>query len=174
MMTGALHNTEEYRVWRQNLFQKNINIIPVVSRQVLAFDGVNINVLFPEKSLWEQSFKKINNSSIIFKAVYQDTSFLFTGDMEADGQARLVSQDIQSDVLKFPHHGSADSMNDTFLRAVKPSITVISVGENSFGHPSPRTLRALGRQGLPFILTRDFGDIILESDGQNVLGPISH
>lgn len=173
MMTGVHHSTDEYLVWQKYLAQEKIPLIVITSPQVLELDKVTIKIFFPESSLWGKSLPKVNNSSIIFQAVYGDRSFLFTGDMEADAQMHLVLKDIQSDVLKFPHHGSADGLNGKFLRAINPSITVISAGKNTYGHPSPRTLRELKRQAFPFFITRDAGDIILESDGQNIFGPMS-
>lgn len=72
---------------------------------------------------------------------------LFTGDAESDIEEALG--DIgHVDVLKVGHHGSDTSSSDAFLRAITPSIAVISVGEgNSYGHPSPFVLGRLSAVG---------------------------
>ena len=65
----------------------------------------------------------INDCSIVLKVTYQNTSMLFTGDMQDDVEANLVKQygsELKSDVLKVGHHGSRYSSSDAFLAAVQP------------------------------------------------------
>jgi competence protein ComEC len=51
---------------------------------------------------------------------------------------------VASTVLKVPHHGAEDALDDEFLALVHPRVAVISVGERSrFGHPAARTLQQL-------------------------------
>ncbi len=45
-------------------------------------------------------------------------------------------------VLKAPHHGSDNGYTREFLDAVRPEVVVISVGDNSYGHPGPEALAA--------------------------------
>ena len=49
-----------------------------------------------------------NNSSIILRIEYGETSFLFTGDAEIEEELAVVlsGQEIQSTLLKVGHHGS--------------------------------------------------------------------
>ncbi|OGS06990.1 MAG: hypothetical protein A2270_05820 [Elusimicrobia bacterium RIFOXYA12_FULL_51_18] len=82
----------------------------------------------------------LNDCSIVLKITYQNTSMLFTGDMQEDVEADLVTtygSELKSDVLKVGHHGSQYSSSDVFLAAVKPHDAVISVGRNNYGHPAP-------------------------------------
>jgi beta-lactamase superfamily II metal-dependent hydrolase len=93
----------------------------------------------------------INGHSIIFRLTYGDFHFLFSGDLNNESERRLVKTDkdkLQAEVLKVPHHGSAD-FSSAFLKAVAPSISVISSGdENSqkeYIHPRANLLGSLGR-----------------------------
>ena len=92
-----------------------------------------------------------NNCSIVVKLTYQDSSFLFTGDMEAAVEAQIVpkyGEELRSDVLKVGHHGSAGASSDLFLNAVKPRLAFIEVGQNNqYGHPRPPTLARLQAAG---------------------------
>lgn len=70
-----------------------------------------------------------NNTSIVLRIVYGDTSFLFTGDAEEEAEEVILQsgQDIQSTVLKVGHHGSRTSTSETFLDTVNPAYAVILV-----------------------------------------------
>ncbi len=59
-----------------------------------------------------------------------------------------------------PHHGSATSDLD-WLVGTAGQLAVISVGENTYGHPSPAVLEALRVAGVQVHLTRDVGDIVV-------------
>lgn len=112
-----------------------------------------------------------NDTSIILKITYGETSFLFTGDAEREAeQAVLASgEDLAADVLKVGHHGSSTSTTYPFLRAVMPDYAVISVGEgNSYGHPADDTLSRLRDADVEIYRTDLQGDIICRSDGKEV------
>ena len=64
---------------------------------------------------------------------------LLTGDLSAQAEARILDTgvDVRADVLKVPHHGSADTDPD-FLAATGARVALISVGaHNTYGHPDP-------------------------------------
>ena len=77
--------------------------------------------------------------------------------------------DLEADVLKVPHHGSGTSSSRTFLEAVDPRLSVVSIGAgNSFGHPNSQVIgRLQDVVGSPdrVLLTSLLGDITLVSDG---------
>lgn len=112
-----------------------------------------------------------NNTSIVIRIVYGDTSFLFTGDAEQETEARILEsgQDIESTVLKVGHHGSSTSTSQAFLDAVSPTYAVISCGkDNSYGHPHSETLAKLASAGVEVFRTDELGDIYCTSDGTEV------
>lgn len=112
-----------------------------------------------------------NNTSIILKVTYGDTSFLFTGDAEYDGEHAVLDSgaDLSATVLKVGHHGSDTSTCYPFLRAVSPQYAVISVGAgNSYGHPDDGTLSKLRDAGVEVFRTDLQGDIFCTSDGKTV------
>lgn len=111
-----------------------------------------------------------NNGSIVMKVIYGETSFLFTGDAEREEEKQILDAgyDISSTVLKVGHHGSANSATYPFLREVMPKYAVISVGKNSYGHPTEDVLSRLRDAGAEVYRTDMQGDIIAKSDGQTV------
>lgn len=112
-----------------------------------------------------------NNSSIVLKIQYGETSFLFTGDAEREAEQVILNSgaDLSSTVLKVGHHGSDTSTSYVFLREVMPAYAVISVGEdNSYGHPTEDVLSRLRDAGVTVFRTDLQGDVYCHSDGKTV------
>jgi len=87
--------------------------------------------------LWPLSNKKffdLNNNSLVFKFHTPKKTFLFPGDINASAQKELIKishQNLQSEVLKFPHHGSKNAFLVSFLEKVSPKIVIFEVGKNN-------------------------------------------
>ena len=112
-----------------------------------------------------------NNTSIVLRIVYGDTSFLFTGDAERVVEQAILNRgtNINSTVLKVGHHGSESSTSYVWLREIMPQYAVISVGkDNSYGHPTEEVLSRLRDAEVKTFRTDLQGDIICISDGKNV------
>lgn len=112
-----------------------------------------------------------NNTSIVLKLTYGETSFLFTADAEHAVENELLydGADLKADVLKVGHHGSNTSTGEDFLRAVDPDYAIISCGKNnSYGHPNEETLVLLEEYNVPVYRTDELGDILCTSDGKTV------
>jgi competence protein ComEC len=89
--------------------------------------------------------KILNNLSVVVRLDCGPHSFLFTGDAEADALVRMVRSGhaLPARVLKVPHHGARGSLDEEWIRHVRPEVAVISVGkQNSYGHPAPATVAA--------------------------------
>lgn len=112
-----------------------------------------------------------NNTSIVVRIVYGNTSFLFTGDAEREAENIILNSgyELRSTVLKVGHHGSSTSTGYQWLREVDPDYAVISVGkDNTYGHPTEATLSRLRDADVTTFRTDMQGDIICTSDGTTV------
>lgn len=112
-----------------------------------------------------------NNTSIILRIDYGETSFLFTGDAEREAEQAVLNKgvDLSATVLKIGHHGSDTSTGYVFLREIMPQYAVISVGNgNSYGHPTEEALSRLRDADVKVFRTDMQGDIFCTSDGKNV------
>jgi competence protein ComEC len=79
--------------------------------------------------------------------------------------------DLSADVLKVPHHGAATSVPE-FFQAVHAQVAVVSVGENTYGHPVPSTLAAIRATGAQVWRTDERGTITVRfSDGVPLVEP---
>lgn len=90
-----------------------------------------------------------------------DFDLLITGDMDAKTEEKLISAYPLPDIeaLIVGHHGSKYSTGEALLDAVKPEIGIVSVGRNSYGHPSEEALVRLVRAGVTVYRTDKQGSI---------------
>lgn len=111
----------------------------------------------------------LNDSSIIVKLTYLNTSFLFTGDASSNSEKLILDKDLNSTVLKVGHHGSKYSSSAQFLVKVRPKYAVISCGkDNSYGHPHDVTINKLEKINAQVLRTDELGTIVAISDGENI------
>ena len=106
----------------------------------------------------------INEYSLVLRAEGAGFSLLLSGDVEEEGEGMLMdcAVELDSDILKVPHHGGFSDSNEEFFSCVNPEIAVISVGdENPYGHPSRATIAALERGGCAVYRTDERGDIVI-------------
>ncbi|MBX7148026.1 MBL fold metallo-hydrolase [bacterium] len=70
------------------------------------------------------------------------------------------------DVLIVNHHGSNTSSNEHFLRILDPVVSVLSVGANAYGHPTPEVMNRLSQIGSSVYKTEEGDiDILVHMDG---------
>ncbi|MDE5868204.1 MAG: hypothetical protein K2H02_04600, partial [Anaeroplasmataceae bacterium] len=101
-----------------------------------------------------------SNSLVLYTKI-KNTSFLFTGDMTKESEEDFLKKysTVTVDILKVGHHGSNTSSSKAFLNSLKPSISIISVGEdNSYGHPNQEVLNRLNNISKVY-MTKDSGNI---------------
>ena len=113
-------------------------------------------------------YGRTNDSSIVLRIDYGDTSFLFTGDAEDWSEYMMIDDavNLKADVLKVSHHGSTYSTSAEFLQEVAPEYAVISVGkDNKYGHPHEAVLHRLAIVGAKTFRTDEQGMIIFKSNG---------
>jgi competence protein ComEC len=109
-----------------------------------------------------------NNRSLVFRIIFGAQTFLFTGDIEKEAEAEMIAwaTDIESRVIKVPHHGSLTSSTIPFLEKVRPEIAVISAGQRGLNRASSqRILNRYERLGCHIFRTDRHGAVTMETDG---------
>ncbi len=92
------------------------------------------------------SEKTLNDRSIVIYSAIGGLRWLFTGDLEEEGEIRITStyDPLPVDVLKVGHHGSITSTTEQLLKHINPRVALISVGENNrHNHPHPEVITRL-------------------------------
>ena len=103
-------------------------------RQYVLSEGITLTILYQE--YYEKQSVKENNYSVCFMITQeyvvdgstQQNNYLFTGDLEKDGEISLVNcnPDLPEMTLyKGAHHGSRTSSQQVLLEVIKPQIVCI-------------------------------------------------
>lgn len=114
----------------------------------------------------------LNDASVVMKVNWAGECVLFTGDVEDAGQQDLVDRHPESldcTVMKAPHHGSG-RLTPEFVEAVDPEWVAVSVGPNSYGHPSAKALRLFEGVGARVMRTDRLGDVVISLDAEGRVG----
>ncbi len=109
-----------------------------------------------------------NDGSLVLRLTLGEVSFLLTGDLEAEGEARLAraGRALRSTVLKVPHHGSKTSSTDLLVDRVDPLVALAGAGrENRFGFPHASVSRRYLLRGTPLFWTGRHGALRACTDG---------
>ncbi len=105
-----------------------------------------------------------NSDSLVLLVEAGARRLLFTGDCTGPAENAVGAYCARGppiSVLKVAHHGSRYSTTTSFLDDTRPRVAVISVGPNSYGHPSPDTVARLKTAGARIYTTMQNGDITL-------------
>ncbi|MFR3614771.1 MAG: DNA internalization-related competence protein ComEC/Rec2 [Streptococcus salivarius] len=119
--------------------------------------GSNLQVLYPNK-VGDGG----NNDSIVLYGKLLGSSFLFTGDLEKEGEEELMVSypTLRASVLKAGHHGSKGSSSEAFLDQLHPSLALVSAGENNrYKHPNDETLERFKQRHIKVLRTDKDGAI---------------
>ena len=99
--------------------------------ELKAGSGVYVEMLYHKFLNKGNVAQTENDYSVCLQIVYEDKYYLFTGDLEADGEESLVDEHTKSEgrnkgmlheveVYKAGHHGSKTSSTETLMNIIKP------------------------------------------------------
>jgi len=173
------------RAFRDCMTAASVHHVPVilVSRGMhyATDDGVTLDALGPEEPLLADGTNDVNENSVVVRLTYRCTAcarpfrMLFMGDAGAQSEAKMLAAgaDLEADVLKVGHDGSAYSSTHAFITATHPGYALISVGRhNLFGHPAQTTLTTLRQVGATVYRTDRCGAISIEAGPAIAITPM--
>lgn len=151
--------------------EEEIPVFTMEKGQCLTEGKLSLTCIQPGKGEMEETG---NSASLVLALRYDDFDMLFTGDVEGEGEKRLVEHlqgeysECVWDVLKTAHHGSENSTTEEFLKIAAPQYAFISAGKNnSYGHPHKETLERLRDAGTIVYSTQEEGAVtIVVSEGE--------
>ncbi|WP_181273416.1 ComEC/Rec2 family competence protein [Brevibacterium oceani] len=137
--------------------------------QSLNIGSASVEVLWPplRPTVGGEDEELRNEDSLVVRVEQDGLSTLLPGDVGEDEQYVLAQGLSPVDVLIAPHHGSSD-LAPEFFTAAAPRLGVVSVGENSYGHPTQKSLRAFGP--VPVLRTDHCGSVAIYADGHYSTG----
>lgn len=137
-----------------------IDLTPTATLNLLhPIDAASTNLMDQDK----------NDDSLVIKLTYREVDLLFTGDIGKSAESRLIAsgQDLRSEVLKVPHHGSRTSSSAAFLDAVQPRYAIFSLGQSSrYQFPHSDVVARYRARGCVQVRTDQLGAITLRTDGK--------
>ncbi|MCD8086489.1 MAG: DNA internalization-related competence protein ComEC/Rec2 [Clostridiales bacterium] len=105
-----------------------------------------------------------NNAGLSLLLSYDTLDFLVTGDMDIATETALLEREQLSDVeyLMVGHHGSKYATGEALLSALTPEVAIISVGYNTYGHPTEETLARLAAWDCTVYRTDEDGTVFVK------------
>ncbi len=146
---------------------KNIKIKWVdASTPPIRFGDSEFSFLSPKQGDLKQL--SLNDSSLVIKFTHKKFNLLIAGDISAKIEKELVknkSHLLSSQVLIAPHHGSATSSSEEFLKAVSPKLILISCSKD---FPSKQALQRMRKYCPQILRTDQDGEIDLIIDNEQI------
>lgn len=118
--------------------------------QYWQWDGIEFDVLYPGHAQLANPDLKDNDRSCVIKVSSPHGALLLTGDIERSAESELLenhAEQLSSDVMIVPHHGSKTSSTPRFVEAVNAQHVVMTNGYlNRFGHPKQAVVQRYSNQ----------------------------
>lgn len=173
--TEKLSNTTSgYKALEDAVKNERISISFLTTGDILrSSDGLSLHVLGPTGKYLEETAGKggeIKESgefaSLIVLVAYKEFDLLLTGDTQVPQLTEATKGTLPNlEVLQTPHHGSRFGLSEELVKRLHPQVATISVGKNSYGHPSPLTLHLLSNDNVRIERTDKRGQIVIVSNG---------
>jgi competence protein ComEC len=148
--SGATASSQTYNNYVQALEQQQVTVMQAVAGERITLGNVRFEVLWPPAAPYTNiSISNVNDQSVILRIIYGQVAVLLMGDASHRVQEILLQDgELESVALwKTPHQGALDSLEPGFVKRIAPSVSVISVGANSYGHPHADVISALQEYG---------------------------
>ncbi len=156
-----------YKILCEKARMTNTEIVGICSGAKIKFiDDITINCIYPYSSDMSG-----NDASLVLKIVFENTSFLFTGDISAKCEKEIIDsgENIKADVLKLSHHGSKYSNGGEFIEKVSPKLAIVSAGSFAmYGQPAKEIVNKLESENITVLNTREKGAVEIYSDGKDI------
>ena len=110
-----------------------------------------------------------NDKSVVLFIDFDNFQYVIGGDLGGGGSSQANVESFIAplvgdvDVLRVNHHGSTSSTNTTYLNTITPEVAIISVGDNSYGHPTQAVLNSLYNKNI---------DVLQTGAGENPSGKV--
>jgi competence protein ComEC len=162
---GQPFGTELYREYLATLDRVGGSWRAARAGDVIEIDSIRLEVLHPRRD-WISTHLDPNDNSVVLRLEHGCFTAVLTGDIEWPAESLLIPVMSESDLLKVGHHGASAGTTDAWLDVLTPSVAVISVGRNRYGHPAFSTLDRLLAHGTMVFRTDDGGTVTVRSDGR--------
>ncbi len=163
--TGRETETVTYAMYRQRLSERKTPVRQARAGDILKVGNVEFQILWPPADMGVH--RDVNFHSIVLRVTFGRVAVMLMADAPVEVQQALLESmaSVEAVLWKVSHQGAHSSFDETFAEAVKPQVSVISVGSNAYGHPTPEVVDRL--QGMGVVCRTDLdGAVRFVTDGR--------
>jgi competence protein ComEC len=165
---GGAQNVPAFQSVRNGFVREGAASVSAVSGVKWRCADLEVRLYAPDKSKIARPVANSNTIAAVAVVTVGSMRMVASGDAESPELAPLPLPNV--DILKVPHHGSADLGLPGILARVDPEISVIEVGaDNSYGHPTDQTLQQLGAAGSSVFRTDRDGTVLVSADASGAI-----
>jgi competence protein ComEC len=165
---GGAQNVAAFEGVRDGFAREGARAVPAVAGTSWHCGDIDLRLYAPDATKVARPVANSNTIAAVAVIEVGSMRILASGDAESPELAPLPLPNI--DVLKVPHHGSADPGLPGILSRADPEISVIEVGkDNSYGHPTAQTLQQLGAAGSEVFRTDRDGAVLVSADASGAI-----
>jgi len=189
-------SSQGYSLLKKLVLDRGITVVNPTSGMVIGSQMIQLDILAPSKEFLTANYASdslsagqsgissgvlgasvsildANDFSVVTLLRYGSFRFLFTGDISselADDLASSLSEKGEKPInyIKIPHHGSKSAISEKLYDLDIGGIAVISVGKNSYGHPSGEVIDLLKNRTIKVFRTDEDGNVVTETDGKKI------
>jgi competence protein ComEC len=186
---GLESSSQEYQVLKSVVGGSGARVINPTTGMDMGNSLIHLDIVYPSETFLAEnsqpvdstrvlgvytSNKSPNDFCIVLILSFGNFDALLTGDIGPEISDEVVEQLTKAfarsgnqgvDYIKVPHHGSKNGLTPNLLEIAKPKVSVISVGENQWGHPLQEILDLLDKFQVGIARTDMMGDVEVVSDG---------
>ncbi len=171
-INGLLPTNKQSQKLRKAAQRSGKELKPLFKDDVLTLGSATITVLGPSKLNTKKGHDATNNNSLILMVKHGSKTLLLTGDALVQEQNELLDDgvNVKCDVLKIPHHGIRNALNDRFYDAASPSYAVCSCPKAATkGKRRWITFsRITADNNINIFATGKQGNVVMVSDGEKI------
>lgn len=178
---GLISESAIFWAFRDKIIDKKVPVYSPKAGDKIQLGGFALKILSPQERMgnelvWQKGTDKQvlgaltypiepNEASIVTLLSYGNFDVLLPGDISSQVE-EVINTDKEVEILKIAHHGSKYSSSEEFLERIAPDLAVISVGKNSYGHPTKEVIEKLSNLGIKVLRTDLEGEIEISSNGK--------
>lgn len=149
----------------KKLEELNIPVVLGVSGSKIVLGDNEIDFLYPKENDLN-NIRSVNDYSIVNLLKTKEGNILFTGDLEKNILKDVVLENDFSeiDILKIPHHGAKNALDEFILKTINPRNVVVEVGKNNYGHPAVNIIELIKGLNIDLLRTDLLGNIVFIKD----------
>mgnify|MGYP001595063586 FL=1 len=156
---GKKSGDAKYNELLKEAARHNIKVLVLGAGDKIKFKNNFLTTISPTKNY--RDISSDNEGGLVFLGNFNTKKVLFTADIGFPTENLLLQKfDLANiDILKIGHHGSKKSTGVNFLKTINPHDSIISVGKNSYGHPTKQVLDSVTSSSAKLWRTDEQGTI---------------